>query len=262
MSNEQKNNFSKAGEVIEEALSDFTVNLFKKKEIAEKKPTKTNLIIVGVASFLMLTVIDIITGIVTGTITNFLYGLLVVGIGVGSLAIAEAGYFYPFASKYQKIIAVFDGVVSIGSTLLIGVLAAVIYAVMKFEIASTGAWMTWVEIGLMVLLVSVGVTHAILWISYVLIDHGVQMTQNFNASQAKSENVLKSFQLGAANMEKKLQIGASMHDMVKQNKGALLGVSIAEITGEAVDVLSAPKPMRSFESDAESPNSQAGKQSS
>jgi len=225
-----------AWDTVEENLARFTVGLFRKAPQAEKKPSRMNLYLIGAASFLMLTLLDFIAGIITGTLTNFLYGFLVVAIGVGSLAIAELGYFFPFAGWWQKAIAVIDGIISIASTLTIGILAAVVYAVEKFNIFSFGESIFVVEIGLMALLVLIGATHAVCWIAYVLIDKGIQMNQAHQNKVAESDMLQKGFDLAASLVKKQLTTGQQFKNMVDQNKGGLLQANLKEITGQNLDL--------------------------
>jgi len=238
----EQNNMKKAFGVIEEQLANFTVNLFKKAPQVERKPSRINLILIGIAAFLMLTLLDFIAAVITGILTNFLYGLLVFFIGVGSLAIAELGYFFPYASYRQKVIAVIDGVASIGSTLLVGTLAAIIYAVEKFGVFSIGNWIFLIEIGLMVLLVTTGVFHAVMWVSYILIDNGVKMNQAHLNKVAESEMFQKGFDLAATLIERQLQTGAKFQTLVKENKGGLLGENLRDITGRDLDMIIPPQP--------------------
>lgn len=234
---ENRNSMKKAFGVIDEALANFTTGLFKRAPKAERKPSRINLILIGIAAFLMLTLLDLIAAVVTGMLTNFLYGILVFSIGVGSLAIAELGFFYPFAQPNQKTIAVLDGILSIGSTLLIGVLAAVIYAVNKFNIFNIGNWIFAIEVGLMALLVIIGVTHAIMWVSYVLIDKGVRMNQNHQNKVAESEDFQKGFDLAASLIEKQLKTGEKFKTLVGENKGGLLRENLKDITGQDMDFI-------------------------
>ena len=231
------NNLKNAWGVVEEQLANFTVGLFKKPEQQEKKPSRRNLILIGVASFGMLTLLDLIAAVIVGVLTNPLYGVLVFAIGVGSLAVAELGYFYPYAQKWQKILAVVDGIVSIGSTLLIGVLAAVVYAVEKFGIFAIGDSVWIVEIVLMSLLVIIGAIHAVAWIVYVLIDRGVNMNQAHMNKVAESEMFQKGFDLAKSLVFQQLETGKQFKEMVDENKGALLAMNLKQIVGQEVDEL-------------------------
>jgi len=174
---------------IEDELSTFAISLIKRKPQAERDPSRINLAVVGGAAFLMLTLLDLISAVVVGSMTNILYGLLVFVIGVGALAIDEAGYFWAYSSKWQKITSGFDAFVGITSTLLVGMIAAGLYAVKKFGIADTSGWQSYIEIGTMVSLVLIGTTHAFLWIIWVLIDEGVKMMQTYNQGKAQNKTL-------------------------------------------------------------------------
>jgi len=231
------NNMKTAWGVVEEQLANFTVGLFKKPAQQEKKPSRRNLVFIGVASFGMLTLLDLIAAVIVGILTNALYGVLVFAVGVGSLAIAELGYFYPYAQKWQKVIAIIDGVISIGSTLLIGVLAAVVYAVEKFGIFNFNGSVWIIEIVLMALLVTIGAIHAVAWIAYVLIDKGVNMNQAHMNKVAESEMFQKGFDLAKTLVLQQLDTGKQFKEMVDENKGGLLAMNLKEIVGQEVDEL-------------------------
>ena len=231
-----KPNMRDALNVVEGELAKFTVNLFKKKEVAEKKPSRVSLIIIGIAAFAMLALLDGIASVVVGILTNPLYGLLVFSIGVGSLIIAVLGHFFPYAGKWQKIIAIVDGVLSIGATLLIGILAAVIYAVDKFGIFNLQGSIFWVDIGLVVILVLVGVLHAILWIAYILVDKGVKMNQDYQNKAAETEMFEKGFNLAENMIARQLTTGKRFKNLVLENKGELLRENLKEFTGQEIDL--------------------------
>ena len=234
--NETNNNFRKAAGAIEESLANFTVGLFKKSE-KEKKPSRFPLVVIGIAAFSMLTLLDLIASVVVGLLTNFLYGLLVFSIGVGSLLIAAVGHFFAYAGRWQKVIAIVDGITSIGSTLLIGSLAALVYAVQKFGVFDFTNHIFWVEVGVVVLLVIVGVTHAVLWLAYVLIDRGVKMNQDYQNKAAESEMFQKGFSLAENLIAKQLATGQRFQNLVAENKGVLLRENLKDITGQDVSVL-------------------------
>jgi len=217
-------------------LAKFTVNLFKKKEAAEKKPSRVSLIVIGIAAFAMLALLDGIASVVVGILTNPLYGLLVFSIGVGSLIIAVLGHFFPYAGWWQKVIAIIDGVLSIGATLLIGTLAAVIYAVDKFGIFNMQDSIFWVDIGLVVILVLVGVLHAILWIAYILVDKGVKMNQDYQNKAAETEMFEKGFNLAESMIARQLTTGKRFQNLVLENKGDLLRENLREFTGQEIDL--------------------------
>ncbi len=229
-------NFRKAAGVVEESLANFTVGLFKKTE-KEKKPSRFALIVIGLAAFAMLSLLDGIAAVVVGILTNPLYGLLVFSIGVGSLIIAGLGHFFAYAGWWQKLISVLDGVLSIGATLLIGTLAAIVYAVDKFEIFNFKDYIFWVDVGLIVILVIVGVIHAILWIAYVLVDKGVKMNQDYQNKAAESEMFNKGFDLAKSLMVKQIETGRQFQNLVEENKGELLRANLLDITGQDVDIL-------------------------
>jgi len=231
----QKPNMRDALNVVETELAQFTVNLFKKKQAAEKKPSRAALIVIGIAAFAMLSLLDGIASVVVGILTNPLYGLLVFSIGVGSLVIAVLGHFFAYAGKGQKIIAIIDGVLSIGATLLIGTLAAVVYAVDKFGIFNLQKYIFWVDIGLIVILVIVGVLHAILWIAYVVIDRGVKMNQDYQNKAAESEMFQKGFRLAENLIVQQLATGTRFQTLVQENKGELLRENLKDITGQEID---------------------------
>jgi hypothetical protein len=258
------NNMKNALGVVEEQLANFTVGLFKKPQQQESKPSRRNLILIGLASFSMLTLLDLIAAVIVGILTNALYGLLVFAVGVGSLVISELGYFYPYAQKWQKIIAVIDGIISIGSTLLIGVLAAIVYAVEKFGIFSFGDSVFIVEVSLMSLLVLIGATHAVMWIVYVLIDRGVSMNQSHMNKVAESEMFQKGFDLAKSLVLQQIETGKQFKEMVDENKGSLLAMNLREIVGQEVEeLLNNKQPARQFSKDTESPKvnpTEAGKQ--
>jgi len=101
--------FKDAAQAIEDELSNFAISLVKRKPQAEKEPSRINLYVVGAAAFIMLTLLDLISAIIVGMLTNPLYGLLIFFIGVGALATAEIGYFWAYSSKWQKIVSIVDG---------------------------------------------------------------------------------------------------------------------------------------------------------
>ena len=232
----EKMDFRKAAGVVEESLANFTVGLFKKAE-KEKKPSRIALFIIGLAAFAMLSMLDGIASVVVGILTNPLYGLLVFSIGVGSLIIAGLGHFFAYAGWWQKFISIVDGVLSIGATLVIGTLAAAVYAVDKFGIINLKESMLWVDVGLIVILVVVGVIHAVLWIAYVLVDKGVKMNQDYQNKAAESEMFNKGFDLAKNLMVKQLETGKQFQNLVQENKGDLLRANLLDITGQDVDVL-------------------------
>jgi len=229
---DNRTSWKDVGAAIEDELANFTLNLVKRKPKAEKEPSRFNLYVVGIAAFMMLTVLDLIASIITGMLTNVLYGVLVFSIGVGSLAVAEAGFFFPYASRSQKIISVIDGIVSIGSTLLIGVLVGAIYAAGKFNVIAVSGWLSVLEIGMIILLVLIGVTHALLWISYVLIDKGVQMYQSYQQNRAGNKSRNDLLRLSEDNMTQSILMGQRLLTLAKQGKGSLLREEIINMTGE------------------------------
>ena len=243
-SNAPKTTFNDVATVIEEELSAIAIGLVKRKPKETKEPSRINLFVVGAAAFLMLTLLDIISGVVVGSMTNILYGVLVVVIGVGGLAVAEVGYFWAYSSKYQKIISVIDGVLGITSTLLVGIVAAILFAIKAFNVANTSGWQTWMEIGTMASLVLTGVTHALLWISYVLIDAGVQMYQTYTQGKATNKMRSDNLKLAEDNMAQSLAMAARLQGHAKANKGGLLRQEIFNLTGEDLldlDALNVPQ---------------------
>src|SRR3990167_8212564 len=133
---QQNNRFRDVGAALEEEVSNLAVNLIRRKAKAEREPSRVGLTVVGIAAFLMLILLDTISSVLVGVITHTLYGLLTFAIGVGSLSIAWVGHFYPYASTWQKRISVIDIILSIGSTLVIGALAAVVNASNFFGVLS------------------------------------------------------------------------------------------------------------------------------
>lgn len=230
--NQNRNKFSDVADVIEDELSQFAIGLVKRKPKEVKDPSRVNLFVVGLAAFLMLTLLDLISAVIVGSMTNPLYGVLVFVIGVGALAIAEVGYFWAYSSKWQKIVSVVDGGLGIVSTLTIGVIAAVLYAVKVFNITDTSGWTGIVEVVTMGLLILVAVTHALLWISYVLIDKGVQMYQNYNQGKATNKMRNDTLKLSEDNMTASLAMANRMLTHARQNKGGLLREEIVNLTGE------------------------------
>jgi len=187
--------------------------------------------VVGGAAFLMLTLLDLISAVVVGSMTNILYGLLVFVIGVGALAIDEAGYFWAYSSKWQKITSGFDAFVGITSTLLVGMIAAGLYAVKKFGIADTSGWQSYIEIGTMVSLVLIGTTHAFLWIIWVLIDEGVKMMQTYNQGKAQNKTHRQTISLAESNMADSIAMANKLLGHVKNNKGGLLREELKNLAG-------------------------------
>jgi hypothetical protein len=224
--------FKDVADVVENELAQVAIGLVKRKPKEEKEPSRINLYVIAIAAFLMLTLLDIISGVVVGNLTNILYGLLVVVIGVGALAIAETGYFWAYSSKYQKILSVVDGVIGIASTLLIGMVAAALYSMKAFSVVDISGWKTWLEIGTMVSMVLIGVTHALLWISYVLIDAGVKMYQNY--TQGKATNKMRKDNLDQAeeSMLTTLAMAIRLQGHARAGKGGLLRQEILNLTGD------------------------------
>ncbi len=230
--NQPRNNFGQVAEAIEDELSRMALSLVRRKPQAEKEPTRVNLMLVGGAAFLMLTLLDIISGVVTGMLTNFLYGLLVVAIGVGALAVAEIGYFWAYSSKWQKIVCVVDGALGILSTLLVGISAGVLYALDAFAITDTSGWKVGIELGMMAYLVFVGASHSILWISFVLIDKGVQMVQSYQQGKASNKMRNQLLSLSEENMATSLNMASRLLQHTRNNKGGLLREEIKNLSGE------------------------------
>ncbi len=232
MENKSRSTFGDVASTIEDELSQLAIGLVKRKPKEEKVPSRVNLYVVGFAAFALLTLLDIISGIATALLTQWFYGVLVVVIGVGALSVAEVGFFWAYSSRWQKIISIVDGVIGISATLLIGIVSGALFGADKFGILKTGGITAFVEIGMIVSLGVIGVTHAILWISYVLIDKGVQMYQNYNQGKAQNKMRNETLQLSEENMLNTIAMAGRLLAHSRQNKGGLLREEIKNLTGE------------------------------
>lgn len=230
----EQNNMKKAMGVVEESLANFTVSLFKKADV-EKKPSRFPLIVIGFAAFMMLTLLDLIAAVAVGAVTNLFYGLLVFSVGVGSFVIAAVGHFFAYAGFWQKFIAWVDGFVSLSSTLVIGLLAALAFAVINLNYFDIDVF--YIEISILGLLVGIGVLHVVLWVAYVLVDKGVKMHQDYQNKRAESEMFQKGFDLAKNLIASQLATGAEFQTMVSENKGGLLRENLKSITGQDVEIL-------------------------
>lgn len=219
-------------QAIEEELSNFAINLIRKKPRQEKEPSRVSLYVIGAAALLLLALLDLISAIAVGSITNFFYGFLTFAIGVGSLSVAEVGYFWPFAGTWQKRFAIFDVFLSIGSTLLIGSLAAIVNAINYFQVFDTGQFKGLIEIAMLICLVLIGVTHGILGLSYIFVDAGVQRNQKAQQNRAANKERHETLALAEQDMTQSIQMGQRLLGLAHGGKGGVLRESIKNLTGE------------------------------
>ncbi len=228
---DNKNNFGKVAEALEQEVSNLAINLIRRKPKAEREPSRIGLTVIGIAAFLMLIVIDAISAILVGTITNALYGFLTFSIGVGSLVVATVGHFFPYASPKQKIISIADIVLSIGSTLVIGILAAIVNAGNYFGTFNSSGLQSVFEIVMLIGLVMIGVTHAILFFSYILVDETVKRNQRNLSNKALHTENLQTIEMAKERTAATIQLASDLTNMIRAGQGGILREQIINLTG-------------------------------
>jgi hypothetical protein len=228
---DNKPNFKGVAEALEQEVSNLAINLIRRKPKAEREPSRNGLAVIGIAAFVLLAVLDLISAILVGAITNALYGFLTFGIGVGSLVIATVGHFFPYASAKQKLISVVDIILSIASTLLIGILAAIVNAGNYFGVFNSSGLQSVFEIIMLVGLVVIGITHAILFFAYVLVDETVQRNQRNLASRAAHSEHLQTIAMAKERTAATIQLATDLTNMIRQGQGGILRETIINLTG-------------------------------
>lgn len=229
--NEPRTKFSTVGEVLEDQIANIAINLIKQKPKAEREPSRVNLTVVGIAAFVMLVLLDLIASILVGSITHALYGIVTFAVGVGSLSIAWVGHFYPYAGVWQKRISVIDMILSIGSTLVIGVLAAIVNASNFFGIFNEGVRGV-VEIVLLVSLVGVGILHSIAFVAYVFTDDVIKRNQRNLSNKALHNENLATIQMAKERTGAVISLATELKEMIASGQGGILREQIKNLSGE------------------------------
>jgi len=228
---DNKNNL---GQVLSESVSWLATKLLERKPKAEREPSRVNLWIVGIAALLLFTGLDLISALLVGGLTNALYGVLTFSVGVGTLVVAMVGHFYAYASRGQKIISVIDIVVSIGSTLTIGLLAALINAGKFFDVftASQSGNITGIfEIIMLVGLVLAGVLHAILFLAYIFWDDTIKRYQRNATSRADQNETMQTITMARQNTAAVIAMAMDLQDMIDAGQGDVLRANLKLLTG-------------------------------
>jgi hypothetical protein len=217
--------------VLEEGVANIAVSLSKQKPEEEKEPSKIALTVVGVAAFVMLSLLDLIAAILVGSLTNWLYALATFFVGVGSLSVAWVGHFYPYAGKWQKIISTLDMIISISSTLFIGILAAIVNASIYFN-ALSGDLRGIFEVILLVSLVAIGVLHAVAFVAYVFSDEVAKRYQRNMANKANHAENLNLISMAEERTAAVIKLANDLQQMIDSGQGDVLREQIKNITGD------------------------------
>jgi hypothetical protein len=218
-------------DTLEKEVAKVAVSLVRQKPKEEREPSKIALTIVGVAAFVMLSILDLIAAVLVGSITNGLYGLVTFAVGVGSLSVAWVGHFYPYAGKWQKIISTLDMIISISSTLFIGVLAAVVNASIYFNALSSNLRGVF-EVVLLISLVGIGVLHAVAFVAYVFSDEVAKRYQRNTANKANHAERLKTIEMAKEGTAAVIKLAKDLQYMIDSGQGEVLRAQIESITGE------------------------------
>ncbi len=206
----------------------------------EKKPSNAALTIAWVAFNFLLFVLDIGTAITVAMLTNVFYGALTFLAGFAPTLLYEFLYTRAYASKVQRWIAVGGAVIGATSTLLIGVLAAVVNVLKALEILTitSGATM-WIEIGMIVGLVLFAGLHVVLLSAYFYIDDGIKRTHE--RSQAMANVQVKIDSVKDAKTLAKVGVDAAkeVEEADDENLGEAVRMIFKRLTGN--DLMNAPE---------------------
>jgi len=206
-----------------------------------KKPSNVALWIAWFSFNFLLFVLDIGTAITVAMLTNVFYGLLTFLAGFLPTLFYEFLYIRAYASKYQQWIAIGGAVVGAGSTLLIGMLAAVVNVLKALEILTIASdAMMWIEIGMIVGLVVFAGLHVVLFSSYFYIDKGIQRmherSQSLANVQVKLDSVKDSKVLALAGLDAAREVDQADDE----NLGDAVRMIYKKLTGN--ELLNGPVP--------------------
>lgn len=225
---------------VSKKVSDIIKNAGVRKE---GKPSNYGLIIVFFAFNLLLSIIDILSGFSIAllgyqahkqTVLAAISGLMVIGAGFFPILLAEIMFVRAYASKWQKVIAVFTGIVGFFSTGFYGVVSAALnFMIYTNSLQINSGWGLVVEIVVGVSLVMIMLTHVLLLGTYYFIDDDIRRKQERQSNLAEIEQSVQ-----AINDSKMLANAAKsvVDDLADMSQGEYQAVSAAykKITGKGI----------------------------
>lgn len=226
---------------IKDQVKAYALSFIKRRPDEEKEPSNFALYLVGIASFTLLAILDLITAVVVGGMTNWLYGILTFGVGIGPTVVNEMAFFRPYASKFQKGLAITGIIVGITATLLIGVMAGGVSAANYFGVLDTTPFKTIIEIAMLISLVVISGIHVTVWMIYIFVDQGVKSASNHAQNLAASKQRKREMEMAMGDMKDAIEIGDQIASLVDEGKGDLINETFKNITGK--DILAGSVPV-------------------
>lgn len=223
-----------SNESVKQAVRELALSFLKPKPVEERQPSNIALYLVMFAAFCLLGVLDLITAVVVGGMTNLLYGVLTFGVGIGPTIVNEIAFFRPFASSTQRGAAILGMVSGILATLAIGVMAGVVSAANYFNLINIAPFKIAIEITMLVSLVIVSGLHVTVWMVYIFIDEGVKSTQRHAQNRATSIQRRKDLDMAKQDMKAAIDAGNELSDLVDEGKGAIVQEAYRSITGKSI----------------------------
>ncbi len=211
---------------------------------SKKKPPKYVLVLVWIAFNFLLFQIDLMSAVSVGVLNYAIHKILFVALGAalltlsagfGPTLLAEAMYTNPYASKYQKIVAIVVAIVGLLSTFAFGATSAIMNVVLYSSTAKLGDWVVWVEVFIGILLVVAGITHVILLGVYFFIDGGILSSQKrqenlaYYATQMQEMSDAGQLVSAAKGLE-------ALIDGKSEEEAAALVVAYSQLSGKVVDI--------------------------
>jgi hypothetical protein len=169
---------------IGSALQSRIVGFIKRPQQVKEKPQPSNagFIVATIAGNLAFLLIDVITAVTVGAFTNALYGVLVFAAGAGFMIAWEVVFGRPYNNNYQNWIAIGGIVMAIGATITLGIMSGIAVAYESFALVSLDSWMGWIDVGMLILLVTITSVHGGMFLVYRHID------DNYKRAHARATN--------------------------------------------------------------------------
>lgn len=219
---------------LKQQVKEYAISFLKRKPTEEREPSNVALYLVMFAAFCLLAILDLITAVVVGGMTNWLYGVLTFGVGIGPTVVNEAAFFRPFSSKNQRNMAIVGIVSGILATLLIGVMAGVVSAANYFNLINISPFKIAIEITMLVSLVVISGWHVTIWMIYIFIDEGVKSKQKHAQNKAESAQRQADLHMAEEDMEMAITTGNRLANLVDEGKGQIVQEAFKNITGKTL----------------------------
>jgi len=221
---------------VKNEMKKRVLGLIRKPTAPIKKNTPKNMAPLALVGFnLVMTFLDLISSIAVAALTNWLYGVLTFVAGVGALYMWERLFTNAHGNMMQKWLSVGGGVLSVLSTLGIGILAAVVNGLdFAGVINVAGISTVAIDIGMIVSLVVIAFIHGIAWGVYYFADptHIAEMKRM--VSIAFREQQKQGIEDAKEDVKAVLEIAQEMEEYDKRGELEFLNASFETLRGRSL----------------------------